>query len=305
MDQWFTEDLEIAGGLRHQILVKKLLHSERTPFQKIEFYETRDYGRMLVLDDVINCTEFDEFCYHEMIVHPALFAHPNPKRVLVVGGGDGGCVREALKHPGVAEVHLCEIDERVVVLSQELLPSVSSALSNERVKILHLDGVAWVKEHPDFYDVIIVDSTDPIGPAQALFEFEFYQACRDALREEGILINQAENFLMHGDIIRELLSFGRKLFPICRYYYTQVPTYPGGLIGFTFFSKVRGPFDFLNAQTDGPGTGLAPGSGGLSEKLNQKEYQETLAGMKYWTPEVMRASFVLPASVQRSLFADQ
>lgn len=287
MGLWFTEELDIVPGWRQQIGIKETLHSEKSDFQKIELFETEAYGRMLVLDNVVMCTEFDEFCYHEMISHVPLFAHPNPKSVLVVGGGDGGTVREVLKHPDVAEVHLCELDRRVVELSQEYLPSMAGRLDNPRVQIYYEDGIKWVADRKDSYDVIITDSTDPVGPAEALFQYDFYRFCRDSLREGGILVNQAENFLLHQDIIRRLIGYGKELFPVHRYYHTHVPTYPGGMIGFTFFSKGTDPFANLETRS-----------------LARSEYAAIQQQLRYWSPEMHRASFALPPSVEASLFGD-
>ena len=283
MDLWFTENLEIVEGWRQQIRIARTIHSETSSFQSIDILETTNCGRMLVLDNVVMCTEFDEFSYHEMIVHTPLFAHPCPKKVLVIGGGDGGSVREALKHPSVEEVHLCEIDRRVVELCREFIPSMAGALGDPRVKIFYEDGVEFVRKFPNSYDVIVVDSTDPVGMAKALFDFDFYESSRDALREDGILINQAENFMFHADIIRKLLSFGRKLFPVYRYYFAIVPTYPGGMIGFTFFSRKHSPFEFV------------------AEKVSDPARVALLDSLRYWSADIHQAAFALPASVKKKL----
>ncbi len=283
MNLWFTEEFGIVGGLRQQVKIVRTLHSEKSEFQQLDIFETADFGRMLVLDGIIMCTEFDEFSYHEMITHVPMMAHPNPQKVLVIGGGDGGTVREAIKHPTVQEVHLCEIDRRVVDLCVEHIPSMASKLNDPRVKIHYEDGARWVKEHPGTYDIIIVDSTDPVGPGKVLFEEPFYQACKGSLRENGILTTQAENFLLHTGLVGELISFGKKMFKTPGYYYTLVPTYPGGMIGFTFFSLSQGPFEHFEA------------------KLAKKEYKDMISSMRYWSPEMHRASFVLPASIKKKL----
>ncbi len=284
MGLWFTEELDIVQGWRQQIAIRSTLHAEKSEYQQIELFETEGYGRMLVLDNVVMCTEFDEFCYHEMIAHVPLFAHPAPRRVLVVGGGDGGTVREVAKHKGVEEIHLCELDRRVVELSREYLPSMAEKLDDPRVQVHYADGIRWVAERKDTYDIIITDSTDPVGPAEALFQHGFYRSCRDSLREGGILVNQAENFLLHQGIIRRLMGYGRELFPVHRYYYTHVPTYPGGMIGFTFFSKGTDPFANVEKRTEGPA------------------FAQLQAQLRYWSPEIHAASFVLPPSVARALF---
>ncbi len=286
MNLWFTEDLEIVQGFRPQVRVKQVLHHEQTPFQDLIILETTDLGRMMVLDGVIMLTEFDEFSYHEMIVHPALFAHPNPQRVLVIGGGDGGAVREAARHPGVKEIHLCELDERVVEVSKIYLPDLARAYADPRVKTYYMDGAQWMRDNQNGYDLIVVDSTDPVGPGKVLFEAPFYRDCRGALREGGILVTQAENFFLHLPIIKGLMQNGRSLFSVARYYYTQVPTYPGGMIGFTFLSKGTDPFAAVERNLERPGT------------------QELLKQLRYWSPAVHRSAFDLPVWVSRELYGE-
>lgn len=282
MDLWFTENLEIVKGLRAQVQIAQTLHTERSDFQRLDVVETVTCGRMLILDGVIMTTEFDEFAYHEMIAHVPLFAHPAPRTVLVVGGGDGGTVREVLKHPSVEEVHLVEIDRKVVEVCERFLPSIAGAVRNPKVKHHYTDGAKWVKDHRNTYDVILVDSSDPIGPAAVLFQEQFYADCRDALKDGGILVNQAENFFLHGEIIAGLMNFGRKLFTNPRYYITQVPTYPAGGIGFTFFSKGPGPFENFEA------------------KVSRPEFA-WISTLKYWTPEIQRGAFCLPALIARKI----
>jgi len=282
MNLWFTEDLSIVPGTRAQILIKKTLHSEHTPFQRIDVFESETCGRMLALDGVIQTTEFDESSYHEMIAHVPLFSHPCPKKILIIGGGDGGTVREALKHPTVEEIHLCEIDQRVVEVCEDFIPSIAGFMRNSRVHLHFEDGAKWAKDHPETYDIIIVDSSDPIGPAEILFKYPFYESCRRALKDGGIMTAQAENFFLHTPIIRSLLESGKKLFPIYKYYYTTVPTYPGGLIGFTFFST-------------GPQPQIVPAT-------ENGVYADFIKKLNYWTPEIQSKSFVLPARANRELY---
>ena len=282
---WFTEELEIVQGFQSQIRIKKVLHTERTPFQDLAILETTDLGRMMVLDGVIMLTEFDEFAYHEMIVHPALFAHSNPLRMLVIGGGDGGAVREAARHSCLQQIDLCELDERVVEVSKEFLPGLASAYADPRVNVHYMDGAEWMRRNQASYDVIIVDSTDPVGPGKVLFEEPFYRDCRGALREGGVLVTQAENFFLHLPIIKELMENGRRLFPVARYYYTQVPTYPGGMIGFTFLSKGTDPIN------------------GLQTAMARTEVNKIAAQLKYWTPMVHASAFELPAFVTREIYS--
>lgn len=277
MSLYFQENLEIAQDLKASVQIKNRLHSEQSPFQKVEIFDTTGLGRMLTLDDVIMTTEFDEMAYHEMIVHVPMFAHPNPETVLVIGGGDGGTAREVLKHPGLKRVDMCEIDERVTRVCEEHMPALAGDLKNPKASLHFKDGIVWAKEHKNEYDVIMVDSSDPVGPAAVLFTEEFFGYCFEALKDGGILVNQAENFYFHREIIKRMLSYGKKLFPVASYYFTVIPTYPGGQIGFTFFSKSATPFENLEKRTQGD--------------LSSFKF-------RYWTPEIHRGAFQLPRFVR-------
>ncbi|MCB1166013.1 MAG: polyamine aminopropyltransferase [Leptospiraceae bacterium] len=278
MELWFTENLEIASDMRLQLRIERTLHSEQSPFQKIDVLETTSVGRMLILDDVIMTTEFDEFAYHEMIAHVPAFAHPDPKRALVIGGGDGGTIRELCKHKGLEEIHLCEIDERVVEVCKAHLPSIAAGFDDSRVQCYFEDGAKWAREHQEYYDLILVDSSDPVGPAAVLFGEDFYKDCYESLRNGGILATQAENIYMHAQIIERLLGYGQKFFQKRSYYNTRVPTYPGGMIGFTFFGKGGAAVDpFTN----------------LDERFQQSGLKED--DFRFWNPETHRAAFALPA----------
>ncbi|GIX42049.1 MAG: polyamine aminopropyltransferase 2 [Leptospiraceae bacterium] len=281
MAEWFVEKLNMAQHIKTQISIKEKLYEEKSPYQHIAIYETTGFGKMLTLDDVIMCTEKDEFGYHEMIAHVPLFAHNNPENVLVIGGGDGGTVREVVKHSAVKHVDMCEIDERVVEVAKKYLPTMSNQLSNPKVSLHFQDGFQWVKDHKNQYDVIIVDSSDPVGPAEVLFKEEFIRCCYESLKENGILVNQAEHMLMFTDIIKEMLDYGRKYFPIQYYYNTLVPTYPGGFIGFTFFSKKFTPFE------------------NLAQRIEQEKIDNW--NLQYYTKEMHKASFTLPKAIQKEL----
>ena len=271
VELWFHDSMEMAHGFRTSIKIKDVLCHYRSRFQEIAIFETEKLGRMLVLDDITMLTEFDEFAYHEMIVHVPLLVHPKPAKILVIGGGDGGTVREILKHPEVEHVQVCEIDEEVINACREFLPSLASSFNDPRVEILYQDGARFVTRHPRTYDVVIVDSTDPIGPGQILFQREFYEAMKGALTEDGIAVTQCESMYLHKDVIKGVSSFARGLYPILGYYYTLVPTYPSGLIGFFFCSMKYDP--------------LTPPS---------QERVAHLKDLRYYTPEVHRAAFTLP-----------
>ncbi|OAT82932.1 polyamine aminopropyltransferase [Desulfotomaculum copahuensis] len=239
MNCWFTElqtpDLTI--GCR----VRKILHHEVTPFQRLAVYDTAQFGRMLTLDDVIQTTIADEFVYHEMITHVGLNAHPNPRRVLVIGGGDGGAVREIIKHPSVEKATLVEIDAAVIKAAKEYLPEISCALDDPRVEVLVEDGIKHVKEHRDNYDMIIVDSTDPVGPAVGLFGADFYRDVFAALTADGLFVAQTESPFFNRDLIPRIIKDVRDIFPLACLYLACVPTYPGGLWSFTMGSKKYDP----------------------------------------------------------------
>ena len=266
----FQEDYEFSKGRALDYKIKKYLYSEKTPFQEIEIFDTEYFGRMFTLDGVVMMSEFDEFAYHEMIAHVPLMSHPNPRRVLVIGGGDGGTIREILKYASIEEVHLCEIDKRVVELCYEFFPKISNFMKDSKVKHVYDDGIKYIENHKEYFDCIIVDSTDPIGPGEVLFKRPFYEKMYHALRENGICTTQSESFYYHREIIQELFSFIPKIYPNFGYYYTLVPTYPSGVIGFSFCSKGIDPYQF---KID---TGKLP-----------KE-------LYYYTPEIHKAAFTLP-----------
>ncbi|NDY43235.1 polyamine aminopropyltransferase [Dissulfurirhabdus thermomarina] len=228
MELWYTERHLPDAGLT--LRVRETLYTGRSAFQSIEVLDTPAFGRMLLLDGLVMLTERDEFVYHEMIAHPALFTHPAPRDVLVVGGGDGGTVREVLKHGGVRRVVLCEIDEMVVEVARRFFPEVASGLSGDpRVEIAFEDGARYVEAHPGAFDVILVDSTDPVGPAEALFAEAFFRGCRGALREGGLLAAQCESPYYHLDVIRRVRSgLAAAGFPVVRFYTGGIPTYPSG-----------------------------------------------------------------------------
>ncbi|MEM4358980.1 MAG: polyamine aminopropyltransferase [Candidatus Bilamarchaeaceae archaeon] len=266
----FQEEEETLKGRALSIGIKKLLHDEHSPFQHMQIFETDHFGRMMVLDGAVMLTEYDEFVYHEMIVHVPLLVHPNPQRVLVIGGGDGGAVREIAKHKCVNEIHMCEIDKMVVSAAKKYFPKVSCALNDPRLTIFCEDGSKFIKGKKDYYDVILVDSSDPVGPAEPLFKEDFYRDLRDACRADGIVVTQSESMYYHQDLLKDMARFNKKLFPIYKYYCANVPTYPSGVIGFSFCSKKYDPF-----------------------KFDEKRARE-LKGLQYYTPEMHKAAFALP-----------
>ena len=236
---WFTEDQ--TERLRISLKIKETLHSEKSPFQTLDVVDTYEFGRMLLLDGIIMTTIKDEFVYHEMITLPALNTHPNPKNVLVIGGGDGGAIREIVKHPKVEKATLCEIDGRVIEVSKKYLPEIAGSLDHPKVTILVDDGIKHIKENINKYDVICVDSTDPIGPAVGLFAKEFYQGVYDALKGDGIFVAQTESPWVNEDLVPRIFRDVQSIFPITKLYLANVPTYPTGMWSFTMGSKKYDP----------------------------------------------------------------
>lgn len=204
-NNWFTEVFTSCGS-GFSLKVKAKLHEEQSPYQKLEIYDTETYGNLMVIDGCVMLTDRDNFLYHEMMSHPALFSHPDPKRVVIIGGGDCGTLREVLKHPGVEKVTQIDIDKLVTDLSEKYFPALCDSNDDPRAELLFEDGVKWVDECPEeSIDVIIVDSTDPVGPAEGLFKVDFFKRCFRILKQGGIMVQQSESPLYHTDsIIKDL-----------------------------------------------------------------------------------------------------
>ena len=202
--EWFTEQHDYSGssiGFR----LKKLLHSEKTPFQSIDIYDTTDWGKLMVIDGCTMVSTRDNFLYHEMMSHPALFTHPRAKRVVIIGGGDCGTLREVLKHDEVESAVQVEIDERVTRLAEQYFPELCESNNDPRAQLLFINGIKWMAEcEPESLDVVIVDSTDPIGPAAGLFNEAFYESCLRAMRHGGILVQQSESPLAHLPLLKSI-----------------------------------------------------------------------------------------------------
>ncbi|WP_257347516.1 polyamine aminopropyltransferase [Pseudalkalibacillus decolorationis] len=271
MELWYTEKQTEKFGITAK--VKQTLHTEQTDFQRLDMIETEEFGNMLVLDGMVMTTEKDEFVYHEMVAHVPLFTHPNPKHVLVVGGGDGGVIREVLKHPSVEKAVLVEIDGKVIEYSKKYLPSIAGALDDPRVEVKVDDGFMHIAKSEDAYDVIMVDSTEPVGPAVKLFEKGFYEGISKALKEDGVFVAQTDNPWFKADLISKVYRDVKEIFPITRLYTANIPTYPSGLWTFTIASKKYDP-------------------------LTVKEDRFHEIDTKYYTEELHTASFALPKFVR-------
>lgn len=280
VDGWFHERGELWPGQAMSLEIKEVLDHHRSKFQDLLVFESTNNGKVLVLDGVIQVTERDEFAYQEMIAHIPLFAHPNPKRVLVIGGGDGGVLREIAKHSSVEQMILCEIDKDVIEASKKYFPEMAKGFADPRVTVEVMDGAEFLAAHRDSFDVIITDSSDPVGPASVLFETPFYNAMYASLREGGIVCTQGECVWLHVDLIKPLIKSISRLYSTVEYAYTTIPTYPSGQIGFIIATKGR---DKCSVPARAP-------SG------------DTEAALKYYTSELHTASFVLPAFARRAIF---
>lgn len=226
---------------------KQRILSERTAFQKIEVYETDSFGRVLLLDGLIQTTEKDEHFYHEMLVHPAMISHPRPRQVLVIGGGDGGALREVLRYP-VNRALLVEIDARVIEVCRKRFPGLAASFDDPRAEIAVDDGNRFIRRTDRRFDIIIVDSSDPVGPSAVLHQRRFFGALKRCLRPGGVISTQAGAPLFHLDHLRKKRCFLQKLFKFAHYYLGPVPSYPGGLWCYMFLSDSVDPLKSRNRR---------------------------------------------------------
>ena len=284
MDLWFTEYHRDGAGIT--IKVKETLFLERSAYQEIAIVDTYEFGKMLVIDGLVMLTEADEFIYHEMMAHPALVLHPMPKDVLIIGGGDGGTAREVLRHQRVERLTLCEIDKMVIEACQRYLPALSmDILEDQRGTILIEDAIEYVKSMTDRFDVILVDSSDPVGPAQGLFSQEFFTDLRSALKKDGIVSIQSESPFYHSDIITQIKEgLERAGFEHVHFYWAHIPTYPGGVWCWAMASNVYHPVKDLNGDVI-------------------KKEPHLLSGslLRYYDLEVHVAAFTLPRYMKEYL----
>lgn len=280
-DGWFREINDKSfPGQAFTLVVDSILYQAQSEFQDILIFTNKVYGTVLVLDGIIQCTEFDEFAYQEMITHIAMFAHSNPKRVLIIGGGDGGVLREVAKHKGVEEITMVEIDSSVIELSRKFLPTLSDgAFDDERLDLKLCDGFKFLEDIGEAgaqkkFDVIITDSSDPEGPAEAFFQERYFQLLHHALNPNGIVIMQSsENIWLNLDYLRDLKNTAKRVFPNTEYCYTMVPTYTSGQLGLIVCSNN----DSIPL--------IAP------QRLLSGQEQEQL---KYYNPQIHSSAFVLP-----------
>lgn len=277
--KWVTEHQSPYASF--SLVADEILYEGKSDFQDIIVADTKQFGRILVLDGVFQTSLAEEWVYHEMIAHVPLNLHPNPRKVLVIGGGDGGCVREVLRHNSVEHIDQVEIDSEVVRLAKEYFPQIAKALI-EMPDRLHLtigDGIAKVAQSEDEYDVIIVDCSDPIGPGEGLFTAEFYRNAHRALKKDGIFVQQTESPYYHAPLVHDCFQAISAAFPITRLYLAAIPLYPGGLHCFTLGSKQYDPLTIENIP-DIPGE------------------------MKYYNKKIQKAAFALPEFVKKILYSE-
>ena len=272
-----------------------MLFHQQSPYQSVLVLKSTTWGNVLVLDGVVQLTERDEMAYQEMIAHLPLFSHPSPQHVLIIGGGDGAVIREVLKHSAVQSLTICEIDRVVIEAAKTFFPSIAPAWEDPRVTLYEGDGAAFLQrsENLSKYDVIITDSSDPIGPAASLFQSPFYRAMHAALKPGGKVCTQAESIWINLDLIHTLVKEGMAIFNNVEYATTQIPTYPAGQIGFLLCSK----------EKEGRGS---RGSGGHGRGARsscvtpvRKVGKADVDKFRFYTTALHSAAFVLPAFVQR------
>ncbi|RZV38454.1 MAG: polyamine aminopropyltransferase [Candidatus Acidulodesulfobacterium acidiphilum] len=286
METWFFENQ--TGNFGIKIRVESILFHEFSDYQEIAVYDTLEFGRVLVLDKAVMFSDKNEFVYHEMLGLVPLFSHKKPERILIIGGGDGGVVRECLKNPFVKHIDLVEIDKKVIDVSKKFFPEIACKLDDKRVRILAEDGIAFVKRvnsggrEDEKYDVILIDSTDPVGPAEGLFRRDFYEAASGSLKTDGIFAAQTESPFFNKNLIKDVGKIIREIYEKSSLYLASIPVYPSGLWSFTAGSKKYDTkvinesydnFDFAGLETD----------------------------LKYYSREIHSASFILPNFIKEIL----
>lgn len=276
MGMWFDETFK---STRFGLKVTKTLFRGQSPFQKVDIFETEELGRVMTLDDAFMTSEGDEFFYHELLAHPAMLTAASPRRVLVIGGGDGGTVREVLRHACVETCVMIELDELVVRACQEHLPTIGTAWNDPRLDLRFADGIDYVKKSDEEkYDVVLLDGTDPVGPGEALFDLEFFRACKRMLTPDGVMALQSETPLLMSEAFFETQVKLRSLFSKVAPYLGPVPLYPSGLWSWTWCSDARDPF-----------------------QLDEVRAQEIVDQLRWYNLDVHRGAFAQPNYVRRGL----
>ena len=274
-NMWFTELHRERAGLT--LKVSQVLYSKVSDFQRIDVIETEEFGRALVLYGSIMFTERDEFVYHEMISHVPLNVHPQAEEVLIIGGGDGGALREVLRHAGVKRATVVDIDPQVVEVSKRFFPSMANGFADPRARVLHDDGARYVAESDERFDLVLADTSDPVGPAEVLFQQPFYESVYEHLDDDGIFVAQSESPLFHQDSVRGIYANLRAVFPVVHMYLAHVPTYPSALWSFAFCSKRYEPLNDFRPD-------------GIPDN-----------GLRYYNADIHRGAFALPNYVRELL----
>lgn len=275
MDQlWFYEKHTRGYGVHWK--VKEVLHTEKTRYQELAIIDTVEWGKTLVLDGNVQVTESDEFIYHEMIAHTAMNSHPHPQKVLIIGGGDGGTAREVLKHESVQEVDLVEIDDRVVENSKAYLPTMACAFKDSRLNLHIEDGIKFVRDTSELYDLVIIDSSDPIGPAVQLYSTEFYQDVSQCLQEDGMIAVQSESPVFYQDTFVRVFENLNSVFPLVKVCLAPIMTYTAGPWSFTLGSKKWDPERIANDK-------------------------RSIDGLKYYNDDLHKGAFILPQFIKDML----
>ena len=271
-NHWISDELH--DFYRISLRYQTVLHEEQTEFQHIRLLETPFFGKVLLLDGVIQLTEMDNAAYHELITHVPLLAHRRPRRVLIVGGGDGGSLQQVLRYSAVEEVVVCELDRRVVEICAEFFPAFGRPFQDSRVRLIVEDAFTYLERVEAPFDLIIADTTDPIGQAEKLFSLPFYELMHRALAPEGIIVTQCEQMYFDAALIKQMMAIADRLARCPAYYHTLVPTYPGGGIGFLYISDT-------------------PWQNGLGQPYP--------GPMTYLNPQIHQAAFALPEFLRRQL----
>lgn len=279
MELWYTE--HHTEHVRFSLKVKEQLYSRQSEFQHISIMDTVEFGRILTLDGCLMVTEKDEFIYHDMIVHVPMATRPDIKKVLVIGAGDGGTIRELTRYPGIEHIDMVEIDPMVVEACLEYLPQTACSLKDPRVHIHYEDGLKYVRRRENEYDLILVDSTDPFGPGEGLFTKEFYGNCFKAMNDKGILVNQHEStyYDSYVQAMKRAHQRIRETFPIAKVYQAHIPTYPSGHWLFGYASKCFDPIG----------------------DLQEAKWNALGIKTRYYNTELHKGSFALPNYVKEQL----
>lgn len=276
--QWFTE-IGVEEGCALSLRINAKLHEEQTPFQTIAIYDTTDFGKLMVIDNFVMITSRENFFYHEMMTHPVLFTHPNPQHVVIIGGGDCGSLQQVLRHDSVKSVIQVDIDERVTRLAEKYFPELCSGNTDPRVSLLFADAIKWISNAAESsVDVIIADSTDPIGPGEALFKREFYSQCRRVLKDDGLLVQQSESPLLHLELLKKMRQAMRDA-------------------GFSSLKTLTFP---QLVYSSGWWSATMAGTGDLSVFRREAALNKTFT-TQYYDADIHAASLVLPPQVRNTL----